>query len=199
MHSFPFHVSIPFAWLCICRMGISRLNGVWSVVFDDFFREMATCKNNFTVFQRSNKVGMNSWSHQITTSNIWRISALKVCLRKKLKSTTNYFEYTWHPSNIWGRRLENQWLHKFNPTLTELYTDKQSPKIQDNGVKLKFWPLSISELEIPFISWFISRSAHRTPNFTNPKYFVCLLFEYFFQIKVLNWYQNTSINANITR
>ena len=33
---------------------------------------------------------------------------------------------------------------------------------------------------------FISRSAHRTPNFTNPEYFVCLLFEYFFQIKVLN-------------
>ena len=30
----------------------------------------------------------------------------------------------------------------------------------------------------------ISRSAHQTPNFTNPEYFVCLLFEYFFQIKV---------------
>ena len=30
------------------------------VSFDDFFREIATCKNNFTVFQRSNKVGMNS-------------------------------------------------------------------------------------------------------------------------------------------
>ena len=24
------------------------------------------------------------------------------------------------------------------------------------------------------------------PNFTNPEYFVCLIFEYFFQIKVLN-------------
>ena len=33
---------------------------------------------------------------------------------------------------------------------------------------------------------YISRSAHQTPNFTNPKYFVCLLFEDFFQIKVLN-------------
>ena len=32
----------------------------------------------------------------------------------------------------------------------------------------------------------LSPSAHRTPNFTNPDYFVCLLFEYFFQIKVLN-------------
>ena len=32
----------------------------------------------------------------------------------------------------------------------------------------------------------VSRSAHRTPNFTNPEYFVCLLFEYCFQIKVLN-------------
>ena len=32
----------------------------------------------------------------------------------------------------------------------------------------------------------ISRSAHPTPNFTNPEYFVCLLFEYFFQINVLN-------------
>ena len=45
----------------------------------------------------------------------------------------------------------------------------------------------------------ISRSAHRTPNFTNSKHFVSLLFEYFFQIKVLNQYQNTPKNANITR
>ena len=30
----------------------------------------------------------------------------------------------------------------------------------------------------------ISCSAHRTPNFTNPEYFVSLLFVYFFQIKV---------------
>ena len=44
----------------------------------------------------------------------------------------------------------------------------------------------------------ISRSAHRTTNFMNPKYFVCLHFEYFFQIKVLNWYQNTPKNARIT-
>ena len=44
----------------------------------------------------------------------------------------------------------------------------------------------------------LSRSAHRTPNFTNPEYFVCLLFEYFFQIKVLNQYQNTPKSANIT-
>ena len=28
----------------------------------------------------------------------------------------------------------------------------------------------------------ISRSAHQTPHFANPEYFVCLLFEYFFQI-----------------
>ena len=39
---------------------------------------------------------------------------------------------------------------------------------------------------------------HRKPNFRNPEYFVCLLFEYFFQIKVLNQYQNTLKNANIT-
>ena len=45
----------------------------------------------------------------------------------------------------------------------------------------------------------LSRSAHQTPNFTNPEYFVCLLFEYFFQIKVLNQYQNSPKNANITR
>ena len=45
----------------------------------------------------------------------------------------------------------------------------------------------------------LSRSAHRIPNFTNPAYFVCLLYEYFFQIKVLNWYHNTLKNANITR
>ena len=42
-------------------------------------------------------------------------------------------------------------------------------------------------------------SAHRKPNFTNPEYFDCLLFEYFSQIKVLNQYQNTPKNANITR
>ena len=47
-------------------------------------------------------------------------------------------------------------------------------------------------------SQILSRSAHRTPNFTNPEYFVCLLFEYFFQIKVLNQYQNTPKSANIT-
>ena len=28
-----------------------------------------------------------------------------------------------------------------NTTLTELYTDKQSPKIEDDGVKFKFWTL----------------------------------------------------------
>ena len=36
------------------------------------------------------------------------------------------------------------------------------------------------------ISQHISRSAHRTPNFTNPEFFVYLIFEYYFQIKVLN-------------
>ena len=30
------------------------------------------------------------------------------------------------------------------------------------------------------------RSAQQTPNFTNPEYFLCLLFEYCFQIKVFN-------------
>ena len=35
----------------------------------------------------------------------------------------------------------------------------------------------------------ISCSAHRTPNFMNPEYFVCLFFEYFFQTRVLNRYQ----------
>ena len=49
------------------------------------------------------------------------------------------------------------------------------------------------------ISKIISRLAHRTPNFMNPEYFVCLLFEYFFQIKVLNQYQNIPKIANITR
>ena len=37
-----------------------------------------------------------------------------------------------------------------------------------------------------FVYLHLSRSAHRTPNFMNPEYFVCLRFEYFFQIKVLN-------------
>ena len=44
-----------------------------------------------------------------------------------------------------------------------------------------------------------SRSAHPTPNFANPECFVCLLFEYFFQIKVLNWYQNKPKNDSISR
>ena len=35
-----------------------------------------------------------------------------------------------------------------------------------------------------------SRSAHRTPNFTNPDFFVYLLFEHFFQMKALNQYEN---------
>ena len=42
-------------------------------------------------------------------------------------------------------------------------------------------------------------SAHRTPTFTNPEYFFCLLFEYFFQIQVLNKYQNTPKNVNTAR
>ena len=44
----------------------------------------------------------------------------------------------------------------------------------------------------------LSRSAHQTPNSTNPKIFVYLLLEYFFQIKVFNQYQNTPKNSNIT-
>jgi hypothetical protein len=47
--------------------------------------------------------------------------------------------------------------------------------------------------------WILSRSAHQTPNFMNLEYFIHLLFEYFFQIKVLNQYQNAPKNANITR
>ena len=31
------------------------------------------------------------------------------------------------------------------------------------------------------------------------EYFVCLNFEYFFEIKFLNWYQNTPKNAKVTR
>ena len=69
-------------------------------------------------------------------------------------------------------------------------------------LSLMFQILQISHLhEEKFIKPYcgcISRSAYRIPNFTNPKFFVCLLFEYFFQIKVLNWYQNTPKNANIT-
>ena len=48
------------------------------------------------------------------------------------------------------------------------------------------------------LSIIVSRSAIPTPNFMNPEYFVCVLFEYFFQIKVLNQCQNTPKNANIT-
>ena len=67
-----------------------------------------------------------------------------------MKSPNYHLKYL----NIWGRRLENQWLHKFNPTLTELqgpeyYTGKKSPKIEENGVKFKFWLLSISKIGDP--------------------------------------------------
>ena len=47
-------------------------------------------------------------------------------------------------------------------------------------------------------SGLISRSAHRTPNFTNSDFFVYLLFECFFQKKVLNWYQNIPKNGKIS-
>ena len=55
----------------------------------------------------------------------------------------------------------------------------------------EFFPRMFLRLSILFSS--------STPNFTNPEYFVCLLFEYFFQIKVLSWYQNIPKNANKTR
>ena len=45
--------------------------------------------------------------------------------------------------------------------------------------------------------WFLSRSAHRTPNFSNSEYFDNLFFEYCFMIKVLNWYRNTSKNISL--
>ena len=39
--------------------------------------------------------------------------------------------------------------------------------------------------------WFVKfgvRWAHQTPNFTNPDFFVYLIFGYFFEIEVFNWY-----------
>ena len=49
------------------------------------------------------------------------------------------------------------------------------------------------------LSLYVSRSAHRTHNFTNPEYFVCLLSEYFLQITFyVNIKINTPKNANIT-
>ena len=54
--------------------------------------------------------------------------------------------------------------------------------------KSKHYGSEIFHSKSPFflVKKHISRSAHRTPNFTNPEYFGYLLFEYFFQIKVLN-------------
>ena len=46
---------------------------------------------------------------------------------------------------------------------------------------------------------YLSRSAHQTTNSTNPAYFVCSLFEYFFQIKALNQYQNANITHYIKK
>ena len=50
---------------------------------------------------------------------------------------------------------------------------------------------------LPKIS--LSRSAHQTPNFTNPEFLFIYFLSVFFQIKVLNQYQNTPKNVNITR
>ena len=61
--------------------------------------------------------------------------------------------------------------------------------------------LYVLNIQISFKNLFtlLSHSAHLTPNFTNPEYFVFLLFEYLFQIKVLDWHQNTYKNGNVTR
>ena len=61
--------------------------------------------------------------------------------------------------------------------------------------------LYVLNIQISFKNLFtlLSHSAHLTPNFTNPEYFVFLLFEYLFQIKVLNQHQNTPKKDKITR
>ena len=59
-------------------------------------------------------------------------------------------------------------------------------------MKWNFWNTEIFLDKHCYTKFYaFSCSAHRTPNFTNLEYFVCLLFEYSFQIKVLNWYQNS--------
>ena len=58
--------------------------------------------------------------------------------------------------------------------------------------------LTITSIMEPYVSCKqLSRSAHRTPNFTNPKHFVCLLFEYFFQIKGGYLFRSLRINSQL--
>ena len=52
-----------------------------------------------------------------------------------------------------------------------------------------------------FLHWcditrYLSHSAHQTPNYTNPEHLVCLLFEYFFQKKVIKIHPKTHTLCN---
>ena len=66
---------------------------------------------------------------------------------------------------------------------------------------LKLEPLNLrlylNHFDEKSISFSSSNNQLRIPNFCN-KFFVYLLFEYFYQAKVLDWYHNIPKNANTT-
>ena len=96
--------------------------------------------------------------------------------------------------------------HK-NELLCKFYNEIVQPFLNLEGAvkeQLKnttkiIWYLTLIStfINLSQITWStpLSRSAHWTPNFKNPNFFVYLLFEYFFQIRVLNWYQNKPKNV----
>ena len=66
------------------------------------------------------------------------------------------------------------------------YKAMSDPQMATFSTLNKFITCFSRILNLPFFSQLLSRSAHQTPNYTNPEYIVCLLFEVFFKIKVLN-------------
>ena len=116
----------------------------------------------------------------------------------------HWFDYEWTLTCFYFYFIQD--LRDWTSTIYQLSKKRQMPKLIGIITRMrdyqrrrqKFLPKVFLHCQVIFhLSLTISRSAHRTPNFTNPEYFVCLLFEYFFQIKVLNWYQNTPKNDNI--
>ena len=91
------------------------------------------------------------------------------------------------PSTCEATKLENFLNEKLNETLGGLFKPMGSKivdEIKDAVYTSEPRPFTTGDIVTMYIahsgiSRHLSRSAHRTPNFTNPKYFDYLLFEYF--------------------